>query len=1345
MRKTMTMTRKRQSGMSLIEVLAGLAIVSVMALGTVTVMSNAHHLTKLTTNKQFATEKAISLIEELKSLVQTNSGSTIVDLDHYDDGVVNKTLLTTVGELDTPQTVKPDDVISGNTLIAPPDTWMYERRINVQKVVGQANDVRLVNVKVFQNTPAGQILLAEVSSVVRTLVDNMPPTQVYDVYALAIENIPGWWVYMSNVVPFVRNAINDLQSRNPGLIFRTHWINTLAYGRDQLYRPFVNNVSDSYADINSVYFYPGKMPAACVSGGLCGDNYYYPWFFFRGRVSVDGTDTNGYDSKTNPYPYALADQYNNAMRYPDELALYTARKSANVNEEMSWRLLMDDMYMNPLKYQNALLINLHGELMPFPPVRNFSDAAKSPGQTLAPNLVGIRAVTHPEQLRYANGDWMTLRVYTYVTDPDNPPNPPNPATGIMPVPLTIRISGLNNWNPSNPAGCLTVAPPVGANTTCDVQAIHGGVDNDSSGAVDAYDAAPVAAASYPVAGKPNQMAWTSSIDAVTGDTILKLYGSPLVSPIEDATGRGLSREDRLYGLEYVPSPVEDLTTGAVQFSTDLTSTTVRPKNTARWIIKIPPGAIPVAVAATGTRLTVETRIGDQLTSGTIYPAAVDPENISRTYTWWGTNTYIFGSGATPAALPLSERYQVLGDPRHCPYADLKRPHVSSPGMFPPVAIVGPPAVARGAYESSLGMGYNRYFNDMEETDSRRANAAAPAATNDRNRGGSAEVTSSKIEPYAIATSGAGQNNIFAVKIDGGATISVALPAGSLTAYTIAKTLNANAVFAAVAVADPPVSPAINLPIFNRVRIASRGRAGSSVQFDTTVVKNCAATVGFTNAVNTTAGWPGWVYSIGAQQYGINNNGNLTDAGWDSGGGSLEIDVHRLFQMLRSALVRSNAIWTTMTGFSYYYIGIGNEIGYDSANNFPNSIPVSTKPFTGASGSQYENTITGNVRLIRANPVVTPSPDTRWWSQPWLGELYPDSSYATWLATGNIPTGVGSNTFVRDNRAKFPPFTGTILTDSWRKTSEKGSTTLFWTGNAGATFHHEYKDGNTAAITAAGSDIANNYSLPVPDTIDNARPFAIDYNQSGYNPEDFLQPGDYPNVYLTKVLNTYYLHSGAPIQGSALISLVDTSTNDPAFIAVNGLSPTGVAGTTFIAKWSFLTLIQSFLNGGLYTDAVSAPNTAKHVRQVPRVIITNPNPNTDLKQKTSITVGWDTTWFRWDGQPYTSDPKYASWVETLTMKYAVIYSPSNGFADAKNGNPTGWFYVKDNSVATPGVKPDAGHEVAVVIAAATTSASVIWNTPPGTFPQGNYLIRVEGYREGWALHYAFHQYRAFFQR
>jgi hypothetical protein len=442
--------------------------------------------------------------------------------------------------------------------------WTYERLITVQRMPGQSNDVRLVNVKVYKNTDHGQVLLAEVSSVIRTLVTNMPPSQVYDVYAIAVENVPGWWVYMSNLVPFVKNAISDLQARNPGLVFRTHWINTLAYGRDEEYTPALNVGSDSTQDIRSVYFYPGSMPTTAPPGpACCGDDYYYPPFLFHGHIRQDGVDTNGYDPKDNPAPYALADQFNHAMRYYDELSRYNARLAANPNEEMTLRLLLDDMYARPQRYTNALVINLHGELLPLPPVRNYSDAASDPQQAAGPDLRNVRVVTHPEQLRYTNNDAVRLRVYSYLSDP-------NTATSILPVPITIVISGANGWVPG--AG--------------DITGIHGGVDNDGNGSADAYDAAPAAIPMCPVA-PATQMCFSAALAPNGTDTVVRLYNSPLRSPLDTATGRGLDYASRLYGLEYIPSPVEDLTTGAVPFSTDLTSPVPITKNTARWIITIP--------------------------------------------------------------------------------------------------------------------------------------------------------------------------------------------------------------------------------------------------------------------------------------------------------------------------------------------------------------------------------------------------------------------------------------------------------------------------------------------------------------------------------------------------------------------------------------------------------------------------------------------------------------------------------------------------------------------------------------------------------------------------------------
>src|SRR5690606_38853694 len=65
-------------------------------------------------------------------------------------------------------------------------------------------------------------------------------------------------------------------------------------------------------------------------------------------------------------------------------------------------------------------------------------------------------------------------------------------------------------------------------------------------------------------------------------------------------------------------------------------------------------------------------------------------------------------------------------------------------------------------------------------------------------------------------------------------------------------------------------------------------------------------------------------------------------------GQLSQDVPRLFELLRGGLVNSEAVYTTLTGFSYYYLGIGNEIGYDSANGYASSIPTDMTPFGGGS-------------------------------------------------------------------------------------------------------------------------------------------------------------------------------------------------------------------------------------------------------------------------------------------------------------------------------------------------------------------------------------------------------------
>lgn len=1087
----------RQRGASLIEFLVAMGILTICLLAAVTYISSSMQGTRHNANKDFAIQKAISILEELKGVFETKTGNNATLLDGYDDGTDTDPVLTIQDGV-----TDPAHPASGNVQVS--GEWKFERRISVSKFPSvQSNDVRLVSVRIYGTEQGQKRILAEVSSVIRTIADAYPPTQVYDVYCLAIENVPGWWVYMANLIPFVENAISDLQARNPGLEFRTHWIRKLAYGRDPYYRPYLNESDDSEQDIDSVYFYPGRMP----SGEAV--EYYYVPSSIEAEVDIDGTVHNAYDASSNPHPYTLADMFNHAMRYEEEQALFERRVAAGLEnpDEPTWRMLIEDMYSRPWKYENAILINVHGELFPFPPVRNFSDAARQP--ETRPN---VRVVTHPERLRYDNGDDVKLRVYSYLRDPD--------ASG-APELLNTRISVLIRDVFS--AGAF-------------VEEISGGVDVDpADGSPDAY-----ATDSYDTLEDHTGDMYYQTTTTADG-TLIELYNSPLVSPCvgSDCDDGGLHSDDRLYGMEYIPTPVADGSSSPA-FSRNLLDSDDKVKNTARWIITIPDADIPDDAV-----ITVETRIGDDLSTGVRHPSANEPYNLSRTFVYRGDDTWVYGDGtaSNPPHLPLTERFQVMGDPRHMPYADLYEDYDAS--------------------TNPLGNGYNRYFTDTDN--------------------------------------------------------------GSDAYPELGDTQN----------------------------------------------------------------------------------------GW--GDGDIEAEMNRCFQMLRSALIKSHAVYTTMTGFSYYYIGFGNEIGYDADNGFPSSIPVSSKPFSGTSGSTHEDTIRDDVRYVRSNE----SGDD-WVAYHWLGELFPDDEYTTqWEPNGNLSTGTGSGTFVRDERWDIN-IPGESLHGANRRTKEEGSTHFFNIGSSGSTFHHQYKDGNRGDLVEDGWDIANTYNFPVPDRVRISRPFNVDLSGSGGTKDGFLDPIYYDGTLTGSVATRFFDHDSSGLEGSSSILLHGDNDDDHAFIVVNGIDRTIYTGSAFMGRWAFLSLIQAFLAGGLE----SAPD---RVTQVPRIEVTQPNDLTDLDDPSSITVSWDTEWRRWDGRKYTSD--YSdTFSESADIEYMVIYSDDNGQT---------WKHCSDDSVAEPGVRPSDSSYL-------MSGSSYTWSTSASDFPKGTYLVRVEAYSDR-EKHYSYHQRRIFIRR
>jgi hypothetical protein len=314
-------------------------------------------------DRVFAYSKAQAILSEVQSFADRGTLDIPIDLDALDDGILNKSELTiqtdSQGDL-----VLPDHVVSGN--YRRDGDWIWSRRITVRPFAGLHNrNVRYVTVRIFRRDKHGiERSMADLSAVINSAGGAFPTTQVFDVYLLAIENIPGWWVFMDSIKPFVESMINDLENRNPGLQFRTHWITKASFGRNQGYRPYTNEDNDSLAPIPSVYHYPGRMPGGSAS------MYYYVPENIRGHISVDGNDRNGYDATSNPRPYALADFFNHGMRFPEEYALWQARVAAveqreaemaadrlagnpprapltDMSKEPTLRLLLEDMCSAP--------------------------------------------------------------------------------------------------------------------------------------------------------------------------------------------------------------------------------------------------------------------------------------------------------------------------------------------------------------------------------------------------------------------------------------------------------------------------------------------------------------------------------------------------------------------------------------------------------------------------------------------------------------------------------------------------------------------------------------------------------------------------------------------------------------------------------------------------------------------------------------------------------------------------------------------------------------------------------------------------------------------------------------
>jgi len=643
---------ERQLGLTLLEVMVAVVILTFVALAMMSGFGVTRKHSSMINHRAFAVQKVTQMMQEIKSMRLSQDLNAIDDL-HDDDYNYVLTLRSLSGwsgsYLSESFITDPGDILSGNP------NKVYVRRVLIENI---PNDRTMRKVYVAVYLDDTKKLLAEAANLFSTIEDVNRPLQVFHVFALGIGNIPTW-----RVNPYYAKFLSLGLSWSK-VISTDHWLDikhvkNLGYGRDPFYTPYTNDMvtteSQNASDMK-VYYYPGCL-ANCSGADPSG---YYFNENFDGELLKDGTVQVPYSFFVWAYPNenspgaSLPDQYNHLVRYPREEVLYdlAVQNATLVKPFWSLRMLIEKMYTNPEMVKNALVLNLHGDVVPMPPMRNFSDAAKDPAGR--PNM---RAVTHSEKISYGSGEDVKLRVYTYVMDPDNA------AWDDQAVPpISVTIEGLHEFADISIRRVYRV--------TAGKNFFWGGAARNFNPSGVGYSHVKVPSQNY---------------------TVLALYNSSMTFA-PGSNGSGLNSDDRLYDLEYIPAPLAGAGSDFDEGTRDLMDTSDDPKNTAVWVITIS--------GMSDGQAEIVTRLGTDLTTG--FPGN-QPANISRTYVWVETN------------VPVTEQYQFLGDPRHMPYSDVKSGHGYNM-FFTAVNAADYPgySLAQGPWDGRVNVDVPRYFQVLRK-------------------------------------------------------------------------------------------------------------------------------------------------------------------------------------------------------------------------------------------------------------------------------------------------------------------------------------------------------------------------------------------------------------------------------------------------------------------------------------------------------------------------------------------------------------------------------------------------------------------------------------------------------
>ncbi|MDF1700952.1 MAG: hypothetical protein P1V36_07310, partial [Planctomycetota bacterium] len=461
---------------------------------------------------------------------------------------------------------------------------------------------------------------------------------------------------------------------------------------------------------------------------------------------------------------------------------------------------------------------------------------------------------------------------------------------------------------------------------------------------------------------------------------------------------------------------------------------------------------------------------------------------------------------------------------------------------------------------------------------------------------------------------------------------------------------------------------------------------------------------------------------------------------DRWAGRADFDVPRYMDWLRTAFTRSEIFFANVGGLAFEAMSLGGEVAA-AGPTLGAGVPMSGVPF-GLGAKVDENalfdtgtsSVRGTRKLVREG--ITTNASRRagggWWSKPWLGELAPDSAYATqWKPHGNLVAARAAHAgvFRQVRRSDLPSAQlprGTQLSDARGELGVLGGTAFFHAGRRGQTFQQGLS-GVVGQIVEDGYELGTRYGVALPTAIAVTHPFRLEWggeskvNGLAVGPA-FTDTRTFPR-FSTQLMTSYFAEdaSATGLLGSAGVRLI-APDNKMARILISSLYENTEDGASFLGRYALLSLVHAHANEGV-------PGRARRVRQLPSLRITAPLTDALYPDPRQIDVRWNVDWERWDQRPYDTDTPSEFSEKAGELVYRVLYSWNDGGS---------WHYMQDGSETQPGAlarledgRPDPKYAVRH-----RTNPRFQWSTPVTSVPDASYLLRVEAHRSAEPSHYSF---------